>query len=97
MKTWLSQGSRISPNLVSVGRQWEIKTNEDSRIAYIREKIAHQHAQNATFGLFVAARFLGRPDGCVSDGSTFVRIDIELDPHIRLRYRLVSSQCCSLF
>ena len=29
------------------------KTNGGSRIVYITEKLAHQHAQNMTFGLFV--------------------------------------------
>ena len=41
-------------NLPSVGRHKETKTNEGSRIVYITEKAAHQHAHNVTFGLFAA-------------------------------------------
>ena len=43
-------------NLISVWRHYETKTNEGSRIACITEKVAHQHVQNATFGLFTTAR-----------------------------------------
>ena len=42
-------------NLASVLHNKETKTNEGSRIVYITEKAAHQHAQNTTFGLFAAA------------------------------------------
>ena len=31
------------------------KTNQGSHIVYITEKAAHQHAQNVTYGLVVAA------------------------------------------
>ena len=35
--------------------QWEKpKTNEGSHILYITKKLAHQHAQSTTFGLFTA-------------------------------------------
>ena len=47
-----------SSNVASVWRHYEIKTNKGSRIVYITEKLAHQHAQNATFGLFAAAGFI---------------------------------------
>ena len=33
------------------------QTNEGSSIIYITEKLAHQHAQNMTFGLFATASF----------------------------------------
>ena len=45
VKTWLSQGF---PNLVSVWRHKETKTNKGSHIVYITKKVAHQHAKNAT-------------------------------------------------
>ena len=43
-------------NLAPVWRDYETKTNQGSGIVYITKKVAHQHAQNATFGLFAAAR-----------------------------------------
>ena len=47
-------------NLTSAWRQSheETTTNEGSRIVYITEKLARQHAQNATFGLFATASLL---------------------------------------
>ena len=42
-------------NLASLKHHSKTKTNESSGIINITEKLAHQHAQNATFGLFVAA------------------------------------------
>ena len=43
-------------NLILVWRHKETTTNEGSRIINITEKVVHQHVQNATFGLFPAAR-----------------------------------------
>ena len=45
-------------------------------ISFRLKKVACQHAQNATFGLFAAARlFRETAAGCVSSGSTFVAIN----------------------
>ena len=51
-------------NLCDVTRRQSIVRDVDLAMnvpgfVYLIEKLAHQHAQNATFGLFAAARLLG--------------------------------------
>ena len=49
VKVWTCQGSLI-------WHQHEVtRTNQGSRIIYIKEKTVHQHAQSTTFGLLVEA------------------------------------------
>ena len=47
---------RYSEDLAILGVSILCDVSRRQSIVYLIEKLAHQHAQNATFGLFVAAR-----------------------------------------